>query len=145
MQEKCERFKKNSPLAGGCSVGLDAFRCLCNVKCLCTSSVGGQGTTLFVKYGVGFIGLAVIQTPKPKRQPALLTRDKVFAGSSPPKFLEISSNFFLERTALEMVRWGCSDPARIRYTPMTKNGTSRPEKPRNGVLPEGGVKKRYKA
>ena len=63
------------------------------------------------------------------------------------KFLEIeiSSNFFLERTALEMFRWGCSDPARFRYTPMTKNGTSRPEKPRNSVLPEDGVKKRYKA
>ena len=44
-----------------------------------------------------------------------------------------------------MFRWGCSDPARIGYTPMTKNGTSRPEKPRNGVLPEDGVKKRYKA
>ena len=112
---------------------------------LCTSSVGGQGTTLFVKHGVGFIGLAINKTPKPKRQPALLTRDKVFAGSSPPKFLKISSNFFLERTALEMFRWGCSDPARIRYTPMTKNGTSRPEKPRNGVLPEDGVKKRYRA
>ena len=63
------------------------------------------------------------------------------------KFLdiEISSNFFLERTALEMFRWGCSDPARIRCTPMTKNATSRPEKPRNSVLPEDGVKKRYKA
>ena len=63
------------------------------------------------------------------------------------KFLEIeiSSNFFLEQTALEVFRWGCSDPARIRYTPMTKNGTSRPEKPRNSVLPENGVKKRYKA
>ena len=48
-------------------------------------------------------------------------------------------------TALEMFRWGCSDPARIRYTPMTKNGTSRPEKPQNDVLPEDGVKKRYKA
>ena len=91
-------------------------------------------------------GWQSIQTPKPKRQPAVvLTRDKVFAGSSPPKFFEISSNFFLERTALEMFRWGCSDPARIRYTPMTKNSTSRPEKPRNGVLPEDGVKKRYKA
>ena len=75
---------------------------------------------------------------------SLLTRNKVFAESSPPKFLEISSNFFLERTALEMFRWRCSDSARIRYTPMTKNGTSRPEKPRNGVLPEDGVKKRYK-
>ena len=74
----------------------------------------------------------------PKRQLALLTRDKVFAGSNPPKFLESFSNFFLERTALEMFRWGCSDPARIRYTPMTKNGTSRPEKPRNGVLLEEG-------
>ena len=63
------------------------------------------------------------------------------------KFLEIeiSSNFFLERTALEMFRWGCSDPARIRNTLMAKNGTSRPEKPRNSVLPEGGVKKRYTA
>ena len=63
------------------------------------------------------------------------------------KFLEIetSSNLFLERTALEMFRWGCSDPARIRYTPMPKNDTSRPEKPRNSVLPEDGVKKRYKA
>ena len=63
------------------------------------------------------------------------------------KFLEIeiSCNFFLERTALEMFRWGCSDPARIRYTPMTKNGTTRPENPRNSVLPEDGVKKRYKA
>ena len=117
MQEKCERFNIFSPLAGGCSVGLDAFRFLCNVKCLCTSSVGGQGTNLFVKYGVGFIGLAINTNAETKKQPALLTRDKVFAGSSPPKFLEISSNFFLERTALEMFRWGCSDPARIRYTP----------------------------
>ena len=61
--------------------------------------------------------------------------------------MEISSDFFLEEPALEMFmfRWGCSDPARIRYTTMTKNGTSRPEKPRNSVLPEDGVKKRYKA
>ena len=38
---------------------------------------------------------------------------------------------------------GANGPARIGYTPMTKNGTSRPEKPRNGVLPEDGVKKWY--
>ena len=61
------------------------------------------------------------------------------------EFLEISSNLFLELPALEMFRWGCSDPARIRYTPMTKNGTSRPEKPRKSVPPEDDVKKRYKA
>ena len=59
MQENCERFNIFPPLAGGCSVGLDAFIFLCNIKCLCTSSVGGQGTALFVKYGVGFIGLAI--------------------------------------------------------------------------------------
>ena len=40
---------------------------------------------------------------------------------------------------------GANGPARIGYTPMTKNGTSRPEKPPNGVLPEDGVKKWYKA
>ena len=34
-----------------------------------------------------------------------------------------------------MFRWGCSDPARIRYIPVTKNGTSRPEKPRKSVPP----------
>ena len=67
MQEKCERFNISPPLAGGCSVGLDAFRFLCNVKCLCTSSVGGQGTTLFVKYVVGFIGLAINTNAETKK------------------------------------------------------------------------------
>ena len=66
-------------------------------------------------------------------------------GGCGVKFLEISSNLFLELPALEMFRWGCSDPSRIRHTPMTKNGTSRPEKPRKSVPPDDGVKKRYKA
>ena len=136
------------PLAGGCSVGLDAFRFLCNVKCLCTSSVGGQGTTVFVKYGVGFIGLAINTNAETKKTTRSSDSRQSLCWVQPS---EISRNYFqllfLERTALEMFRWGCSDPARrIRYTPMTKNGTSRPEKPRNNsVLPEDGVKKRYKA
>ena len=73
---------------------------------LCTSSVGGQGTILFVKHGVGFIGLVINTNAETKKitRSSDSTRDKVFAGSSPPKFLEISSNFFLERTALEMFR-----------------------------------------
>ena len=54
-------------------------------------------------------------------------------------------NLLFGANGLGNVPLGCSDPARIRYTPMTKNGTSRREKPRNSVLPEDGVKKRYKA
>ena len=45
MQEKCERFKKNSPLPGGCSVSVDAFRFFCNVKCISSvrAALGDRG------------------------------------------------------------------------------------------------------
>ena len=92
MQEKCERFNIFSPLAGGCSVGLHAFIFLCNVKCLCTGSVGGQGTTtVFVKYGIGFIGLAINTNAETKKTTRSSNSRQSLCWVQPS---EISRNFF---------------------------------------------------